>query len=299
MLSFSPQYAPLRSFVAPAIGRAQLWRTLAGLGIALATYTLALQVVAHLVIAGLGPFLGRIALGMIAAGATPLALTALLFTFLGLTGGLALGLGLMMNRGLHTLIGPGRMALRCFLWVALPICGLWLLMMPLAVMAPNVDPHLSFWEQARWLPLALPGLLIQTGTEELIFRGYLQQQLAARWSSSWIWMALPSALFGALHWAPGENGALAPLIALWAFAFGLAAADLTARTGNLGAAIGLHFATNAQTLFLVGLNGNLHGLALFSVMLPQDQPLAELPYLAIDSLGLLVSWLAARVILRV
>jgi DNA-directed RNA polymerase subunit RPC12/RpoP len=39
------------------------------------------------------------------------------------------------------------------------------------------------------------GVLIQTGAEEVLFRGYLQQQLAARFASPIAWMVLPSAIF--------------------------------------------------------------------------------------------------------
>lgn len=299
MSVFPLRYAPMRGFITPAIGKAALWRTLAGLGIAIALYAAAMQVLAYLIVTGLGPVSGPLALHHLASGETPAALIGLLFTFLGLAFGLALGMGLMLNRGLGSLIGPGRTALRCFLWVVLPLFGLWVVLLPFATLSPEVSPHLSFQDQLLWLPLALPGLLVQTGTEELIFRGYLQQQLAARWTAPWVWMGLPSALFGLLHWAPEETGALAPLIVAWAFAFGLVAADLTARTGNLGAAVAVHFATNAQSLFLVGMAGNMQGLALFNAVLPEGQPWAELPYLAVDSLSLLVSWLAARVILRV
>jgi membrane protease YdiL (CAAX protease family) len=59
-----------------------------------------------------------------------------------------------------------------------------------------------------FLPLALVGVLIQTGAEEVLFRGYMQQQLAARFSSPILWMVLPSAIFAALHYQPeimGDN----------------------------------------------------------------------------------------------
>lgn len=295
----SPHYAPLRAFAAPARPHAELWRTLAGLAITVAFYLFALRMMGALVMATLGPLGGMLALQDISTGATPMGLVVLLFAYLPLAAGLILATLLLMGRGLPTLIGPLGPAWRCFLWVALPLCALGVAMMPLQVMAPNVGRHLDFWAQLQWLPVALPGLLVQVGAEELVFRGYLQQQLAARWTSPWVWMVLPATLFGLLHWSPEQYGAVAPLVALWAVAFGLAAADLTARTGNLGAAVGLHFANNAQTLFLVGLYGNLHGLALYNVVLPPGDAWSDLPYLAIDSLSLLVSWLAARLILRV
>ena len=37
---------------------------------------------------------------------------------------------------------------------------------------------LAAW--AAWLPLVLPALLVQTAAEEIAFRGYLMQGLAAR-----------------------------------------------------------------------------------------------------------------------
>lgn len=299
MPEFPPKYAPLTAFVAPALGHTQLWRTLAGLALTAVLYTLALQLISTTLLAALGPSSAMVTLRDIATGATPLGLVGLLFTYLPLAIGLGVATVLILKRGFSSLIGPLAPAWRCFLWVALPLLALWVAMMPLQIMAPNVGRHLGLWSMLQWLPLALPGLLIQTGTEELVFRGYLQQQLGARWRSPWMWMVVPAVLFGALHWSPEAYGPLAPLVALWAVAFGLAAADLTARTGNLGAAVGLHFANNAQTLFLVGLYGNLHGLSLYTVVLPMTDTMAQLPYIAVDGAALLVSWLAARVVLRV
>lgn len=299
MQQFSPKYAPLTEFVAPALGRTQLWRTVAGLALTAVLYILALQLISTTLLTALGSTPAMATLRDIATGATPLGLIGLLFTYLPLSIGLGLATMLILKRDFFSLIGPIVPAWHCFLWVALPLLALWATMMPLQIMAPNVNRHLGLWAMLQWLPLALPGLLVQTGTEELLFRGYLQQQLGARWRSPWVWMVLPSLLFGALHWAPETYGPLAPLVTAWAVAFGLVAADLTARTGNLGAAVGLHFANNAQSLFLVGLDGNLHGLSLYTVVLPMTDTVAQLPYIAVDSAALLVSWLIARVVLRV
>ena len=299
MPEFPPKYAALGPFVAPAHGRTQLWRTLAGLAITAVLFMVAMQLFSVAVMSILGPLSGMMTLRDIATGATPLGLVGLLFTYLPLSLGLGVATALILNRGIASLIGPIGPAWRCFLWVSLPLLALWVALMPLQILSPTVSRHLGLWELLKWLPLALPGLLIQTGTEELIFRGYLQQQLAARWSSPWVWMVVPAALFGVLHFSTETYGPLAVLVTLWAVAFGAAAADLTARTGNLGAAVGLHFANNAQTLFLVGLYGNLHGLSLYSVVMTPADTMAQLPYIAVDSVTLLVSWLAARVILRV
>jgi membrane protease YdiL (CAAX protease family) len=299
MTAFPLRYAPLAAFVAPAKGRTELWRTLGGLAVMVFVYVFALRLLSSAILSSLNPIEGILVLQDMALGTSPRGVVELLWTDLGLTLGLALACWLVLHRSIFSLIGPPAAAWRCFLWAAGPLCLLSVLLLPLQVMAPNVTRQLDLWRMVRWLPLALPGLLIQTGTEELVFRGYLQQQLAARWRQPWVWMAIPAALFGALHWAPQDYGALAPLVVVWAVAFGLATADLTARTGNLGAAVGLHFAANAQSLLMLGLYGNLSGLSLFTIALSPADPLAGLPYLAIDTASLLVSWLAIRVILRV
>ncbi|MCB1398940.1 MAG: CPBP family intramembrane metalloprotease, partial [Rhodobacteraceae bacterium] len=108
-----------------------------------------------------------------------------------------------------------------------------------------------------------------------------------------------SILFGALHYAPSEFGANAFWPALWAGIFGCLAADLTARTGSLGAAMGFHFATNVSAIFLVGLYGNLDGLSLYTVVINTRDASQLLPYLAIDFASILVAWLVARLMLRV
>jgi membrane protease YdiL (CAAX protease family) len=84
----------------------------------------------------------------------------------------------------------------------------------------------------------------------------------------------------------------------WAAGFGLVAADLTARTGNLGAAVALHFTNNISAILMVGLAGNLGGLTLYQVHVPSDDIGKTLLYLALDCAGLMVAWMMARLILR-
>ena len=163
-----------------------------------------------------------------------------------------------------------------------------------------------------WLLWLVPGmlaLLVQVATEELLFRGYLQQQLAARFHSPWLWMGVPSVLFGMAHLVNGIDAADGVLWAIWATALGLACADLTARTGSLGAAIGLHLANNVFAVFWVAVQGwPMSGLALFLYPWEDPETLA-LPVAALLSpwglmqvvlslVSVLVLWLAARVALR-
>ena len=87
------------------------------------------------------------------------------------------------------------------------------LLPPLEIAA---DPRL--W--LAFLPLALLGVLVQTGAEELVFRGYVQSHLAARFGAPLVYMTVPSLLFGLAHYNPGELGAN-----LWIVETGLAAGD--------------------------------------------------------------------------
>lgn len=80
--------------------------------------------------------------------------------------------------------------------------------------------------------IAIPLILIQTGAEEALFRGYLMQQLFARFRSMLIRVALPTVLFGLLHWNPEAPGGSGAIMLAAGFA-GFALALLTIRTGNL------------------------------------------------------------------
>jgi len=118
----------------------------------------------------------------------------------------------------------------------------------------------------QWLPWLAPALLLiffQTATEELVFRGYLMQQLAARFHSRWVWWVLPAALFGAVHYNTLTYGDNALLVVFSAFITGLIFGDITARSGDLSIALGLHFANNLTVILLLGVPGQLSSLSLF------------------------------------
>ena len=97
--------------------------------------------------------------------------------------------------------------------------------------------------------------------------------------------------------------------AIWATCLGIACADLTARTGNLGAAMGLHIANNAFALLIVAVEGwPASGLALF--LYPYEDPALYAygieavfsPFVIYQLLVMLLSlwimWIAARIAVR-
>ena len=196
-------------------------------------------------------------------------------------------------------IGPIGFAVRDFFRVFRVV--LVLVAIVLVIPAPvgqQPQMHLGF---AVWLPLVVPALLavfLQVATEELIFRGYLQSQLAARFAHPVVWMVIPSVIFGFLHLNPESYGENASLIALWAVAFGIVAADLTARSGSLGPAIALHFVNNVVAIMIVAMQHHWDGLALLHMPYgPQDTDHVRAA-LILEGPILLCFWLAARIAIR-
>lgn len=152
------------------------------------------------------------------------------------------------------LIGPEIFATSQFLkalaYICITLVGLELL--PPYWAPDTIDELRSPSHWVLLLPLSLFALLVQTGAEEVFYRGYLQQQFAARFSHPAIWLVVPNLLFAAAHWDTSL-----PLIGnaeylIWAFFFGLAASDLTARSGTLGPAIAFHLANNGYAFLFFG-----------------------------------------------
>ncbi|MFD0982396.1 CPBP family intramembrane glutamic endopeptidase [Tropicimonas aquimaris] len=294
-------YRPHLSYVAPARGAPELWRTLAGVvltvvaGIAL--YQAGFALVSNLV--GLETT-DAILEATDSDNATAFAALYSLFTFGFFAVGLALAVNALHGRHSATLFGPWEAVVSDFLRVLLTVGGLLLL---LWVVLPQDYETVRNTAMPRgtWvllLPVSIAAILVQAGTEELFFRGYLQQQLAARFPTLPLWLIVPSLAFGLLHLAPGAAGSNAPLYALWATCFGLAAADLTARTGAIGAAIGFHAANNIASILLVSVAGPGSGLALWHIPIRLDDP-AIAALMLPEVLTTFCCWLAARLALKV
>ncbi|MEM1430597.1 MAG: type II CAAX endopeptidase family protein [Pseudomonadota bacterium] len=209
---------------------------------------------------------------------TPVKVVLILSTFSGLAAGAVVSAAALHFRGPGSLLGPWEDWRRGFFTalaaLAVAYGGLTLLTFPLDPPVPNLP--LGQW--LIWLPLALPFLFLQISAEELFFRGYLQQQLAARFASRVVWMWIPSVVFAVLHTSP-QAGANLPLVLLAAFTFALVAADLTERTGSLGAAMGLHFGNNFFGVFITSSTGSITGLSLF-------QSQTDIGQTGIQSLGM-------------
>lgn len=295
-----PAYAAHERLIAPARPRSALWRLLAGLalvGVVVFGLNSALQSAAY----ALAPvwYMSELVPNAM-TGSTPGSLLFLLSSFAALGIGAAAAARLLHRRPALSLLGPPARALRDFVRVlaAVAVLGAVLLLAPPwdygEALRANTPPGL--W--LSLLPLALPAVLVQVASEELLFRGYLQQQLAARFRSPLVWMVLPSALFAAGHYLPAEAGGNAVAVALWSGVFGLLMADLTARAGNLGPAIAVHFANNVSAILLISLPDTLDGLSLYTVPFAMNDPDALLTWMPVEFGAMLVTWLAARVAIR-
>lgn len=296
-----PRYPDHELLVAPARTRPELWRLVVGLFV-IFVIVLLLNGALRAGLQTLAPDFWRNEFSDPAGqGGTPGSMLVLLGSFGFVTAAVLITLGLVQKRSPLQVLGPLPLALRQF-WIvlrALLVLGFVLLVLPPYSMdqqplTPNLAPGL--W--AILLPFSLLGVLLQTSAEEILFRGYIQQQLAARYKSRFVWIGVPSVLFAMGHYLPGAAGDNALVIAVWSGLFGVLAADLTARAGTLGPAIALHLANNAAALLLVSLPDSLNGLSLYTVPYSMSDADAIRAWLPVEFGAMIVSWLTARLALR-
>lgn len=301
--SFAARYPALDRYVAPARARAALWRTVLGLLLIFAIYAGALAGMAWLLHVtaeeGFRPLATDIALGR-----TPWGMLGLLFSFTFLAIGPLIAVRVLHRRSVRSLFGHPPQVLRDFVLAAgvlVAVYAIGMAVMSLLPSAPGEAPEtLPGLEPRLWLlllPLSFAGIAVQTLAEELVFRAYLLQQFAARFRSPLVWLGVPSVLFAFLHYEPGIMGGNAAYVVAATGLFGLAAADLTARTGSIGAAWGLHFANNAAALLIVSHGGVMEGLALrISTVTPATEGFALM--IATDAVMLAIVWALCRMVLR-
>jgi len=295
-MPFNPRYSAHEALVTAARARPQLWRLVLGLVVVIAVIIL-LSSLAHTVIGNLFPGLW---IAGLQNGSNSPAMLVLLGGFGFAIVGAAVAARILQKRSLLSITGPPRVVARQFVWVSLYLMalgGVLLLLPPYQMDVPMV-PNLPVLTWLTLLPLSLTVVLVQTGAEEILFRGYIQQGLAARFRHPLIWLVVPSALFALGHYVPAEAGENATLIAIWAGVFGLLMADLTARAGTLGPAIAVHFFNNVVALLLFASPTSLNSLSLYLLPYEMSDAQALRPWLVVDFAMMGVSWLVARLAIR-
>ncbi|MEM9343016.1 MAG: CPBP family intramembrane glutamic endopeptidase [Pseudomonadota bacterium] len=269
-------YAPaFEAFVAPARRTSQLWLTILGLVLAVLIYTFLIVIMFLIlwVVLGADPDPEMLWLLEMIEAKRPMDMIVLLLTFFGMAGGIMAVVAMLHERPVWTLFGPGSVVMQDFVVAALVTSAVMGTLMTLWFQFNEPIPNIDLYTWVSLLPFVLVLIAVQTGAEELVFRGYLQQQLAARFASPVVWLILPSLLFGFAHFDITKAGSNVWFIVAATGVFGLLAADLTARTGSIGAAWGFHFANNCFAILLIVTDGTLTGLGLYKT--PYDISDAE------------------------
>lgn len=278
--------------------RPEIWRLLSALALLVVLYILTslfYQQAVFTLFAG-SPMLTD----NIEDGSSPLAVFVILFNFALISLCLVLVVKVLHGRGGTTLVGPVSLAVPQFMRVSGALIGFMALVavLPPWGMGGILEPNLAIGLWVLLMPLSLVAVFIQISAEELLFRGYLQQQLGARFRSPLVWIGVPSVLFAFAHYQPEAAGDNAVLLVIWAGLFGILMADLTARSGSLGPALAIHFVNNVFALLVTSLPDTLGGLALFHTSFGLGDEAALRAWLPVDFALIVCMWLVARIALR-
>ena len=262
---------PVDVYAASGTARPGLWRLLVGIVLILAgwlgwTIVVMAAFVLYKLAGGLGVTEAMGTLNDLLGSSSPTAVMFQLITFAGIWPGTWAAVKLMHRQPFGTLLSPeGRMRWGDF-WRGVTLAAVfWAITMAFGLAAVGMpvrtDLPLTTWLLA-FAPLALL-IFLQASGEELIFRGYILQQLAARWRNPLIWGFLPAFLFGLAHYSSGEALGIGWYYVTVTLLFGATAAALVWRTGSLAAAMGLHTGMNVFSLSTVGMEGIVEGTQLF------------------------------------
>lgn len=140
-------------------------------------------------------------------------------------------------------------------WIGFAVFAVISLLMGIPDFIINRDAYSFTWSASDFLPfflVALTLLPIQTTSEELFFRGWLQQWLDNGKRSQWVISTVGGVLFALPHMANPEvagNELLFPIISYGAVGFMFA--WVTYRDRTLEMAIGAHFANNLLSSLVV------------------------------------------------
>lgn len=111
-----------------------------------------------------------------------------------------------------------------------------------------------------WMAILLfPLTILQSGAEEMLFRGHMTQILAARWRGAvWLWAGLPLLLFSGLHVTsvtPDMGLSLMSVQILFAAGMGVMTLAMTRAEGGISGAVGFHAMNNYIVFLLLFMEG--------------------------------------------
>lgn len=292
-------YSAHEALVRPAREKAQVWRLAIGVILIAGVFLLGNQLVHQMAFTLFGPA-GYAGLTGMDGTASQWSVVFLLMTFGLMTVGVLVALRVAHTRDFAPLLGE-RSAFAAQFWSVLTVLAV--LNIALLILPPwdIGGPLVANVSPLRWflmLPVALLAVLVQVSAEEILFRGYLQQQLAGRFKTPLIWIGVPAILFGLGHYMPLEAGENANFIMAWAVIFGVLMADLTARAGTLGPAIAVHLVNNVIAIIFISMPDSLSGLSLYLSPFSLNDTEVVRAWLPVEFGVMIVSWLAARLAIR-
>ena len=258
---------PLERYIAPAAEKSGFWRVIVGIVLILVfwfawTVVVMSAYVLWQIASGLPVPQALQSLGAMIEAGGPVSVLFQLATFAGIWPGLY-----VVVRGLHdqpfgTLFSPeARIRWADFGGGLLLAAAFSVATLALALAVVGI-PERTAIPPSTWLVAMIPLVFLvflQASGEEMIFRGYMLQQLALRVRTPLVWAVLPAVLFGFAHYSGGTALGIGWHYVLVTATFGLAAAALVWRTGSLAAAMGLHTGMNIFAISGIGVKGVLEG----------------------------------------
>jgi uncharacterized protein len=263
--------SPFERWLDAARPKAKLWRLVVGVVIAVAiwiAWTLAVMFgYAIWVATGGHATSAQAAIDELVNGASPAAVMTLLVSFLGLWFGVWAAVRLMHGQAFWAIVSPEKtIRWRDFVIGLAIIAGYFALNLLFSMAAGLPMGERSDVSLLEWAAMAAPICVLvffQASGEELLFRGYVTQQLAARFRNPLIWGLLPSLAFGAIHYSNGSFAEYSTYYMLATTLFALAATVSVWRTGSLSMAMGMHTANNIGSFLFVGMDDSMNATQLW------------------------------------
>lgn len=253
---------PFHQWVEAARPREQLWRTVLGAGIVVAVW-LAWSMAVLFVAGSTGMISGSVVNSLLYGGVVHFSyisiyslLGIVMVTFFGLWLGVWVAARWLHKRKPASVISlSGRISRREFA-IGSGIAAVFVAVSAVVTTLMGSAPSWSGADLGAWAIgtlCLLPLIFVQSAGEELFFRGYLTQQLAARFNHPLVWGLVPSVAFGLAHL--GNGGGDPQLTIYYVVAtgmMGLVFAAMVWRTGGLAAAMGFHTVNNLTGFTIAG-----------------------------------------------
>ncbi|MEQ1780712.1 MAG: CPBP family intramembrane glutamic endopeptidase [Hyphomonadaceae bacterium] len=268
---------PFQRWIDAARPRTQLWRTMLG-ALLIVVIWLVWTIVVGLVAVRSGLVTPHAMATVMGQSDTPLSYgdvviaTGVLFaTFWGLWFGVWAAVRLLSKRSFASVISFERRVRLGQFAVGMALAAGYLAAGVALSSMSGIAPQRSNLSIETWLmsfaPLAIL-IFLQSAGEELFFRGFLTQQLAARTRHPLVWGLLPSMAFGIAHASNGGGDLMFGIYYVAAATLlGLVMTATVWRTGGLSAAMGFHFINNIGALLVVSVAGSSPPVSLFLLSL--------------------------------